>query len=77
MEKPKCPVRQLAGVEPALIGPGSGRQLIGERFNLVGSATFRRLVGACKRNEAMGVWIATVEKHAVALGLNVDSVFID
>ena len=48
-----------------------------ERCKVVGSAKCRKLMDACKRNEAMDVWIAPVEKHAVALGLKVDSVFID
>ena len=77
MEKPKYPVMQLSGLEPAFIGPESGFQLIGERCNLMGSAKFKKLVDSYKWDEAMDVCIAQCEKHADVLDFNFDSDLID
>ena len=58
MDKSMHPVVRLAGMEPALIKPESGFQLIKERCNLMGSAKFNKLADAYKWDEAMDVCIA-------------------
>nr|UKS50369.1 B12-dependent methionine synthase [Alexandrium pacificum] len=76
-ELPKYPYMQLSGLEPCLLKPDAGFQLIGERCNLMGSAKFKKLVDTYKWDEAMDVCLAQCDKKADILDFNFDSDLID
>ena len=66
----------LLGLEPCNVTK-EAFQWVGERSNLKGSAKFKKLVDACKWDEAMEVCIALCEKKADILDFNLDSDLID
>merc|ERR1719265_1650967 len=76
-ELPERPYMQLSGLEPLLLGPDSGFQLLGERCNLMGSLKFKKLVEGYKWDEAMEVCKAQTEKGGDILDFNFDSDLID
>merc|ERR1719265_531343 len=76
-ELPERPYMQLSGLEPLLLGPDSGFQLLGERCNLMGSLKFKKLVEGYKWDEAMEVCKAQTEKGGDILDFNFDTDLID
>ena len=66
----------LLGLEPCNLTK-EAFQWVGERSNLMGSDKFKKLVDACKWDEATEVCIALCEKKADILDFNLDSDLTD
>jgi 5-methyltetrahydrofolate--homocysteine methyltransferase len=73
---PARPTR-LSGLEPLVITPETNFVNIGERCNVTGSATFRKLIKEDRYEEAVEVARAQVANGAQVLDVNMDEGLID
>ncbi len=70
-------ITRLSGLEPLLITPETNFVNIGERCNVTGSATFKKLIKEDRYDEAVEVARAQVESGAQILDVNMDEGLID
>jgi 5-methyltetrahydrofolate--homocysteine methyltransferase len=68
---------RFSGLEPFEIGPDTGFVMVGERTNVTGSATFRRLVEADDYQQAVEVALEQVRGGANVLDVNMDADLLD
>ncbi len=71
------PITRLAGLEPLNIGPDSLFVNIGERTNVTGSASFRRLIQEGDFEAALEVTRQQVENGAQMIDVNLDEGMLD
>ena len=67
----------FSGLEPFRIRPDTGFVMIGERQNVTGSATFRRLIESGDYEAAVGVALEQVQSGANLLDVNMDADLLD
>ncbi len=72
--EPRC---RLSGLEPLNIGPDSLFVNVGERTNVTGSATFRRLIEADDYNAALDIARQQVASGAQVIDINMDEGMLD
>lgn len=71
------PPMRLSGLEPVLIGEGTLFVNIGERTNVTGSASFRRLIQEGDFEAALEVTRQQVENGAQMIDVNLDEGMLD
>ncbi|MCB9599881.1 MAG: methionine synthase [Sandaracinus sp.] len=75
--KPRSPFSRYSGLEPLVITPDSGFQMVGERTNVTGSKRFMRLVKEGKLGEAVEVALDQVRGGANIVDVNMDEGLLD
>jgi 5-methyltetrahydrofolate--homocysteine methyltransferase len=71
------PYPHFSGLEPFRIRPDTGFVMIGERQNVTGSATFRRLIESGDYEAAVEIALEQVQSGANLLDVNMDADLLD